>query len=178
MEHRETLPPGQARTREARAKDGDYLGGGKKRKRKHVEPAQAAPVPAAPQPLAPVEGPKPLAGNGLGAAEAAVGAASATVKSERAYIKWSSAEDATLRKAVAEIGTKNWKRISTEFFSGERSHLQCLNRWEKGLKPGIRKGFWTEEEDAMVRECIMAGNTKWSSIAAKIPGRIGGRTNE
>jgi hypothetical protein len=92
--------------------------------------------------------------------------------------KWNAVEDAQLRKGVAEIGTKNWKRVAQEYLQGERTHIQCLHRWQKVLQPGLRKGFWTEEEDAMIRTCIMEGNTKWSSIAAKIPGRIGKQIRE
>ena len=92
--------------------------------------------------------------------------------------KWNSAEDAALRKGVEEIGTKNWKRVAQEYLQGERTHIQCLHRWQKVLQPGLRKGFWTEEEDTMIRQCIMEGNTKWSSIAAKIPGRIGKQIRE
>ena len=30
-----------------------------------------------------------------------------------------------------------------------RNHIQCLQRWNKVLKPGIKKGAWSEDEDAM-----------------------------
>jgi hypothetical protein len=92
--------------------------------------------------------------------------------------KWNAVEDAQLRKAVSEVGAKNWKRISQEYLQGERSDVQCLHRWQKVLKPGLRKGFWSEEEDATIRQCIMEGITKWSNIAAKIPGRIGKQIRE
>jgi hypothetical protein len=170
VEHRETLPPGESRLKEEDI-DEDYSAKANKlpqqRKRKRDNnnipiPAPVDPVPVQmPNPPEPEEilvQPVPLPVQPAGVLEEEVPGlgppGGVGPKSERAYIKWSSIEDGQLRKAVAELGTKNWKRISQEFFQGERSHIQCLNRWEKGLKPGIRKGFWTEEEDAMVR-CVL-----------------------
>jgi hypothetical protein len=92
--------------------------------------------------------------------------------------RWNDAEDEALRKAVAEIGAKNWKRISAEYLQGGRSDVQCLHRWQKVLRPGLRKGHWSEEEDSIIRGCIMEGTTKWSKIAARIPGRVGKQIRE
>ena len=48
------------------------------------------------------------------------------------------------------------------------------------LKPGLHKGAWSPEEDAIVREMVSAniGDVKWSAIAAKLPGRIGKQCRE
>lgn len=46
------------------------------------------------------------------------------------------------------------------------------------LRPGLVKGPWTREEDDRIVECIKAGITKWSEIAASIPGRIGKQCRE
>jgi hypothetical protein len=49
------------------------------------------------------------------------------------------------------------------------------------LKPGLHKGPWTEEEDAIVRETVVergVGRVKWSTIAEKLPGRIGKQCRE
>jgi hypothetical protein len=82
-------------------------------------------------------------------------------------------EDEKLRAAVAAIGPKNWKRISQEFLDDRRSVAQCLHRWQKVLQPGLVKGPWKKEEDETIVSCINAGVTKWSEIAARIPGRVG-----
>jgi len=92
--------------------------------------------------------------------------------------RWTKEEDAKLRSAVAAVGAKNWKRISQEFLDGRRSDVQCLHRWNKVLKPGLVKGPWTQEEDEIIRGCITEGITKWSEIAAKVPGRIGKQCRE
>ena len=57
--------------------------------------------------------------------------------------RWSKEEDALLKKAVSEIGARNWKRVSSEFLAGKRTDVQCLHRWQKVLKPGLIKGPWT-----------------------------------
>lgn len=92
--------------------------------------------------------------------------------------RWTKEEDIKLRSAVAAVGAKNWKRISQEFLDGRRSDVQCLHRWNKVLKPGLVKGPWTMEEDEIIRSCIQEGITKWSEIAAKVPGRIGKQCRE
>jgi len=92
--------------------------------------------------------------------------------------RWTKEEDAKLRSAVAAVGAKNWKRISQEFLDGRRSDVQCLHRWNKVLKPGLVKGPWTQQEDEIIRGCITEGITKWSEIAAKVPGRIGKQCRE
>ena len=80
-------------------------------------------------------------------------------------------QDDRLRSAVAMHGAKNWKLIAE--LVGDRSDVQCLHRWQKVLRPGIRKGPWSAEEDGLVRQCVERGMKKWSDIAARLPGRIG-----
>lgn len=70
--------------------------------------------------------------------------------------RWTKDEDDRLRHAVEGEGPKNWKRISEEFFRGTRSDVQCLHRWQKVLKPGLKKGQWTADEDAIVRTTVEA----------------------
>ena len=79
---------------------------------------------------------------------------------------------------MAEVGPRNWRHISTSFFRGVRSDVQCLHRWQKVLRPGLVKGPWTKDEDDTVIHCINAGITKWSEIAQHVPGRIGKQCRE
>ena len=92
--------------------------------------------------------------------------------------RWTKDEDAKLRAAVAALGAKNWKRVSQEYLGSQRSDVQCLHRWNKVLKPGLVKGPWTPHEDAIIQTCILQGISKWSEIAAKVPGRIGKQCRE
>lgn len=56
---------------------------------------------------------------------------------------WTVEEDEKLRKAVAEYGGRNWKKIAEQI--AERTDVQCLHRWQKVLRPGLIKGPWTPE---------------------------------
>lgn len=93
--------------------------------------------------------------------------------------KWTPEEDADLRCIVEQHGAKNWKRISA-LLGPTRTDVQCLHRWNKVLRPGLHKGSWSEAEDAIVREMVAqnVGSVKWSTIAARLPGRIGKQCRE
>ena len=84
--------------------------------------------------------------------------------------KWESSEDEALKKAVDELGHKYWKEISKRVYG--RTSIQCLHRWTKILKPGLIKGPWTNEEDAILKNWVSEnGAKKWSHCAKIIPGR-------
>lgn len=91
--------------------------------------------------------------------------------------KWSSLEDASLRRAVTANSGKNWKKIA--FHLPGRTDVQCLHRWQKVLKPGLVKGPWTPEEDSLVAELVEKyGQKKWSFIARQLQGRLGKQCRE
>lgn len=52
---------------------------------------------------------------------------------------WTIDEDEKLRKAVAEFGGRNWKKIAEQI--PDRTDVQCLHRWQKVLRPGLIKGI-------------------------------------
>ena len=112
---------------------------------------------------------------------------------------WSPDQDKRLSDIVAKHGAKEWKIVAYRMnegseplkggkgsgeFGGEASKfsdVQCLHRWNKVLKPGLKKGLWTEEEDSVVLEMVQrhgVGNIKWSEIAERLPGRIGKQCRE
>lgn len=94
--------------------------------------------------------------------------------------KWTQDEDNLLREIVQEHGPKCWKKVAN-LLGSTRTDVQCLHRWNKVLKPGLHKGTWTKEEDQVVLDMVMqhgVGKVKWSSIAAKLPGRIGKQCRE
>jgi hypothetical protein len=61
---------------------------------------------------------------------------------------WTSEEDARLKQAVGRHNGKRWKAVASEVQT--RSHIQCLQRWSKALKPDLGKGRWVVLE---VRGC-------------------------
>lgn len=50
--------------------------------------------------------------------------------------------------------------------------MQCLQRWNKVLSPGLVKGPWTPEENQLLVSVMKEGRHKnWASLSARIPGR-------
>jgi len=90
--------------------------------------------------------------------------------------KWSLDEDAQLSAAIRRYGPRSWKLIA-ELVPG-RSHAQCLQRWAKVLKPGLKKGQWTNEEDVHLASLVQAGWKNWSVIAGEIAGRTSKQCRE
>ena len=91
--------------------------------------------------------------------------------------RWSPEEGDCLRAAVNTYGEGHWKEISA--LVPGRSALQCLHRWTKALKPGLIKGHWTPEENALLREWVKNnGPQRWSECAKIIVGRSGKQCRE
>lgn len=91
--------------------------------------------------------------------------------------KWTAEEDEALTRAVQMNGEGNWKKIAQSL--NDRSHLQCLHRWQKVLNPALVKGPWKEEEDALLVDLVEKyGPKDWSVIASHIQGRIGKQCRE
>lgn len=90
--------------------------------------------------------------------------------------RWTKDEDECLRNAVNKYGACSWKDIAMAVQN--RNDLQCFHRWQKVLKPGLTKGPWSKEEDAIIIEMVKKGEHKWASIAKEIPGRLGKQIRE
>eukprot|EP00516_Mucochytrium_quahogii_P000282 CAMPEP_0203744194 /NCGR_PEP_ID=MMETSP0098-20131031/348_1 /ASSEMBLY_ACC=CAM_ASM_000208 /TAXON_ID=96639 /ORGANISM=" , Strain NY0313808BC1" /LENGTH=368 /DNA_ID=CAMNT_0050631651 /DNA_START=99 /DNA_END=1205 /DNA_ORIENTATION=+ len=89
---------------------------------------------------------------------------------------WSKHEDTLLRVAVADLKQRNWKAIALRVPG--RDHVQCLQRWQKVLKPGLVKGTWTKEEDEVLTSMVNDDNTNWGEIANRIKGRTAKQCRE
>jgi len=85
-------------------------------------------------------------------------------------------QDNQLRLAIHTYGPRDWKHISTRV-SG-RTAVQCLHRWHKVLRPGLRKGAWSSREDSIILDCRRAGIVRWAEIARHVSGRIGKQCRE
>ncbi|OQR86733.1 Myblike DNA-binding domain containing protein [Achlya hypogyna] len=93
---------------------------------------------------------------------------------------WCEKEDKQLRKAIKNLGTKNWKQIAMMLGTG-KSDVQCIHRWNKVLKPGLLKGAWSAEEDDVLRSLMLkygVGNIRWADVANHIQGRTGKQCRE
>ena len=58
-----------------------------------------------------------------------------------------------------------------------KSAKECHERWIRYLKPGVRKGQWTDQEDSIVIDAVTNSSeqpfTRWSDLAQRLPGRVG-----
>ncbi|KAH6788925.1 hypothetical protein C2S51_003931 [Perilla frutescens var. frutescens] len=83
---------------------------------------------------------------------------------------WSEDEDNKLRDFVLTYGHWNW-RLLPKFAGLKRCGKSCRLRWVNHLKPGVKRGnFSKEEEDLIIKLHSQIGN-KWSAIATELPGR-------
>ncbi|CAM9720704.1 unnamed protein product [Choristocarpus tenellus] len=97
-------------------------------------------------------------------------------KSSTAPRRWDSQEDRRLTMAVQRHGEANWKAIALHV--GSRNHVQCLQRWKKVLCPGLIKGQWSADEDAVLMKLAVAGYKNWGQLAIHMPGRTSKQCRE
>ncbi|XP_065850428.1 transcription factor MYB1-like [Euphorbia lathyris] len=83
---------------------------------------------------------------------------------------WSAMEDKILTDFIQLHGEGNWRTLPRN--AGlERCGKSCRLRWVNYLKPGIKRGNISEdEEDLIIRMHNLLGN-RWSLIAGRLPGR-------
>lgn len=90
--------------------------------------------------------------------------------------RWRAEEDALLRAYVKQFGPREWHLVSQRMNTAlGRDAKSCLERWKNYLKPGIKKGSLTEEEQQLVIRLQAKHGNKWKKIAAEVPGRTAKR---
>ncbi|KAL2935698.1 Transcription factor AS1 [Bienertia sinuspersici] len=90
--------------------------------------------------------------------------------------RWTTEEDAILRAYVKQHGPRDWHLVSQRMNTPlDRDAKSCLERWKNYLKPGIKKGSLTEEEQRLVIRLQAKHGNKWKKIAAEVPGRTAKR---
>uniref|UniRef100_A0A7N0R9G4 Uncharacterized protein n=1 Tax=Kalanchoe fedtschenkoi TaxID=63787 RepID=A0A7N0R9G4_KALFE len=83
---------------------------------------------------------------------------------------WDEDEDELLKASVIEMGEGRWESLAQT--SGLlRSGKSCRLRWLNYLRPNLKQGRMSvEEEEVIIRLQQQLGN-KWSRIARMLPGR-------
>ncbi|KAK4780341.1 hypothetical protein SAY87_016447 [Trapa incisa] len=83
---------------------------------------------------------------------------------------WTAEEDRKLAEVIAVHGPKKWKTVAAK--AGlNRCGKSCRLRWLNYLRPNIKRGNITDqEEDLILRLHRLLGN-RWSLIAGRLPGR-------
>ncbi|XP_020264931.1 transcription factor RAX2-like [Asparagus officinalis] len=84
---------------------------------------------------------------------------------------WSPEEDAALRSYLEKHGTGgNWIALPQK--AGlRRCGKSCRLRWLNYLRPDIKHGGFTEEEDNVIYTLFRNIGSRWSVIASHLPGR-------
>ncbi|XP_027341133.1 transcription factor MYB65-like isoform X2 [Abrus precatorius] len=83
---------------------------------------------------------------------------------------WTSAEDAILVDYVKKHGEGNWNAVQK--YSGlSRCGKSCRLRWANHLRPNLKKGAFTPEEEQLIAELHAKMGNKWARMAAHLPGR-------
>ncbi|KAJ6738055.1 PROTEIN ODORANT1-LIKE [Salix koriyanagi] len=83
---------------------------------------------------------------------------------------WTPEEDQKLIDYIQKYGYGNWRTLPRN--AGlQRCGKSCRLRWTNYLRPDIKRGrFSFEEEETIIQLHSILGN-KWSAIAARLPGR-------
>ncbi|XP_076940394.1 uncharacterized protein LOC143609553 [Bidens hawaiensis] len=84
---------------------------------------------------------------------------------------WSPEEDAMLKEFIDKHGTGgNW--IALPHKAGlKRCGKSCRLRWLNYLRPNIKHGEFSEDEDRIIYNLYASIGSRWSIIASHLPGR-------
>ncbi|XP_010547571.1 PREDICTED: transcription factor RAX3-like [Tarenaya hassleriana] len=84
---------------------------------------------------------------------------------------WSPEEDAKLKAYIEKHGTGgNWIALPQKI-GLKRCGKSCRLRWLNYLRPNIKHGGFSEEEDNIICNLYVTIGSRWSIIAAQLPGR-------
>ncbi|KAJ3680364.1 hypothetical protein LUZ60_016642 [Juncus effusus] len=83
---------------------------------------------------------------------------------------WSPEEDQRLRDYILRHGHGCWSSVPIK--AGlQRNGKSCRLRWINYLRPGLKHGMFTREEEEKVMSLHSILGNKWSQIAKHLPGR-------
>lgn len=81
---------------------------------------------------------------------------------------WTAEEDAILMEKRQLYGRK-WAKIASHLPG--RQGKQCRERFVNHLDPALRKGEWTDDEEAILIAMHQQYGNRWANIAKNLPGR-------
>ncbi|CAF2084873.1 BnaA06g15640D [Brassica napus] len=84
---------------------------------------------------------------------------------------WSPEEDAKLKSYIETRGTGgNWIALPHKI-GLRRCGKSCRLRWLNYLRPNIKHGGFSEDEESIICNLYLTIGSRWSIIAAQLPGR-------
>ncbi|KAI3776981.1 hypothetical protein L1987_46774 [Smallanthus sonchifolius] len=83
---------------------------------------------------------------------------------------WTPEEDIMLVSYVQQHGPGNWRQVPTNT-ELQRCSKSCRLRWTNYLRPGIRRGDFTDDEEKMIIQLQTLLGNKWAAIASYLPER-------
>nr|AAB58313.1 Cpm5 [Craterostigma plantagineum] len=83
---------------------------------------------------------------------------------------WTVDEDFTLINYIAHHGEGRWNSLA-RFAGLKRTGKSCRLRWLNYLRPDVRRGNITLEEQLLILELHSRWGNRWSKIAQHLPGR-------
>lgn len=83
---------------------------------------------------------------------------------------WTPEEDELLVSYIQKKGLGSWRALP-KAAGLNRCGKSCRLRWTNYLRPDIKRGRFTEEEEDMIIKLHSVLGNKWSRIAAHLPGR-------
>ncbi|XP_076927353.1 transcription factor MYB3-like [Bidens hawaiensis] len=83
---------------------------------------------------------------------------------------WSPEEDEKLIKHITKFGHGCWSSVP-KLAGLERCGKSCRLRWINYLRPDLKRGTFSQQEETLIIELHAVLGNKWSQIAAQLPGR-------
>ncbi|KAJ7948232.1 Myb transcription factor [Quillaja saponaria] len=83
---------------------------------------------------------------------------------------WTPEEDRKLIAYVTRYGCWNWRQLP-KFAGLQRCGKSCRLRWMNYLRPNIKRGNYTIEEEETIIKLHQSLGNRWSAISAHLPGR-------
>ncbi|XP_062153268.1 transcription factor MYB101 [Alnus glutinosa] len=111
-------------------------------------------------------------GEGAAHSEAAAEGARSGAEPSRGLKKgpWTAAEDSILVEYVKTYGEGNWNAVQKNC-GLMRCGKSCRLRWANHLRPNLKKGTFSPEEERIIIELHAKLGNKWARMASQLPGR-------